>query len=98
MFSPSARSRIAGALLQSTMRSARYTRAQVHSIASIGQDAVRHDPDALEFYVLLDGHRAYLQYEKHANDMWLMHTVVPEVFNGKGVGKLLAKVILRIWI
>lgn len=57
---------------------------------------VEHDPKSKLFYISLNDDKAYIQYTKNDNDdsvINLDHTVVPDSFGGRGVGKILAKVI-----
>lgn len=61
------------------------------SVASEPLDVV-HDQKNRKFFIELHSHEAILSYTKKGNTLVLEHTVVPEVFQGKGVGKILAKV------
>lgn len=70
-----------------------YRKSQVREITSaISTDSVQHDPQNSSFFVALGDHKAFIEYELVGNVMKLNHTVVPEVFGGKGVGKVLAEV------
>lgn len=53
---------------------------------------VLHNPAKSEFTIHFDTHKAFLKYQQHGDLIELEHTEVPEVFRGKGVGKLLAEV------
>nr|CAD7455225.1 unnamed protein product [Timema tahoe] len=53
---------------------------------------VHHDKGASQFYVKIGKDKATIQYEKLNGTLDLQHTDVPEVFQGKGIGKILAKV------
>lgn len=53
---------------------------------------VLHNTAESEFTIHLDTHKAFLKYQKNGDLIELEHTEVPEVFRGKGVGKLLAQV------
>nr|CAD7258814.1 unnamed protein product [Timema shepardi] len=52
---------------------------------------VHHDKRASQFYVKIGKDKATIQYEKLNSTLDLQHTDVPEVFQGKGLGKILAK-------
>lgn len=56
---------------------------------------VEHDPKQKLFFIKCNNDKAFIQYTKNANDnvINLDHTVVPDAFGGRGVGKILAKVI-----
>lgn len=70
-----------------------YTKSQVQQFTSaISTESVQHDPKNLNFYVTLGEHKAFVEYSLAGNVMKLNHTVVPEIFGGKGVGKVLAEV------
>lgn len=44
---------------------------------------------------LEDGEYAFIEYRLHNNAVFLMHTEVPEKFNGKGIAGALAKYALE---
>ena len=44
----------------------------------------------LQFEVELDGERAEMVYRMRGNTMYIMHTKVPDAFQGKGVASKLA--------
>lgn len=70
-----------------------YTKSQVQQFTSaISTASVQHDPKNSHFYVTLGDHKAFVEYSLAGNVMKLNHTVVPEIFGGKGVGKVLAEV------
>ena len=53
---------------------------------------VRHDEQAQEFVIDLDGGRAYLSYRDEGDGVInLAHTEVPEENEGEGLGSKLAK-------
>nr|CAD7397198.1 unnamed protein product [Timema cristinae] len=52
---------------------------------------VHHDKCASQFYVKIGKDKATIQYEKLNSTLDLQHTDVPVVFQGKGIGKILAK-------
>ena len=49
----------------------------------------------LRFETELDGEKAFLEYRWYKSDLALMHTFVPEKFEGKGIAGLLAKTVLE---
>lgn len=51
-----------------------------------------HDADNREFFFEIGNDKAFLSYRRTGNVLHMDHTVVPDVFHGKGYGKLLAKV------
>lgn len=53
---------------------------------------VDHDTKRKEFFIKMGSDRAFIQYNKVGEVMHLEHTEVPEIFSGRGVGKILAKV------
>lgn len=70
-----------------------YTKSQVQQFTSgISTESVQHDRKNSHFYVTLGDHKAFVEYNLVGNVMKLNHTVVPEIFGGKGVGKILAEV------
>ena len=52
---------------------------------------VVHNPEARRFEVHLDGHLAFLQYERRDNEIAIVHTEVPRELGGRGLGTLLAE-------
>ncbi|XP_063707923.1 protein NATD1-like [Culicoides brevitarsis] len=67
-----------------------FTRSQRAQFSSNGLK-VLHFPEEKEFAVTIDAQKAFLSYSRQGDLMELEHTEVPEVFRGKGVGKLLAQ-------
>lgn len=57
---------------------------------------VEHDADNKQFVIKIGNDKAYLLYRRVDNVIHMDHTEVPDVFQGKGVGKILAKVKLDI--
>ena len=53
---------------------------------------ILHDPEKSQFKVFLNNKKAFLQYSQNDDTMNFEHTLVPEVFQGKGVGKKLVEV------
>lgn len=49
----------------------------------------------LRFEIELEGEKAFLEYRWYKDDLALMHTLVPEEFDGKGIAGLLAKTALE---
>jgi uncharacterized protein len=52
---------------------------------------VRDHPDARRFEAVVDGQVAYIDYERRADSMVLLHTYVPDALRGRGVGNRLAQ-------
>ncbi|KAJ6639968.1 Protein NATD1 [Pseudolycoriella hygida] len=72
-----------------------YTKSQVKQFTSaISTESVQHDQKNSNFYVTLGDHKAFIEYSLAGNVMKLNHTVVPEIFGGRGVGKVLAEAVL----
>uniref|UniRef100_A0A336KIQ3 Protein NATD1 n=1 Tax=Culicoides sonorensis TaxID=179676 RepID=A0A336KIQ3_CULSO len=67
-----------------------FTRSQRAQFSTNGLKVI-HKPEDSEFVVEFDAQKAFLKYSKKGNLIELEHTEVPEVFRGKGVGKLLAQ-------
>jgi predicted GNAT family acetyltransferase len=55
---------------------------------------VQHNPEAGRFEIHLDGHLAFLRYERKGNQIIIEHTEVPEALGGRGLGGMLAKAAL----
>ncbi|GIY64914.1 n-acetyltransferase domain-containing protein 1 [Caerostris darwini] len=71
------------------------TRGQLLRLYST-QYKVEHDQDLKEFSLGDGKEKAFLQYQTlPSNIIELEHTVVPESFQGKGIGKLLAEAALE---
>jgi uncharacterized protein len=51
---------------------------------------VSNNKEQQQFEVHEDGELAVLQYRFHENQIWLMHTEVPEKLEGKGIASALA--------
>lgn len=53
---------------------------------------IKHNPTANRFETVIDGHTAYLSYNK-VNDTTLdyNHTIVPSQLGGRGIGTALVK-------
>lgn len=71
-----------------------FTRSQRASFSTDGL-RVEHNAKKSEFVVEFDAQKAFLTYRRKGDLIELEHTEVPEVFRGKGVGKLLAQVSAR---
>ncbi|XP_049797854.1 protein NATD1 [Schistocerca nitens] len=68
--------------------------ASTTAIMQFSTDAleVSHDKSVKEFFITLGKERAFLQYDEDACGVVdLLHTEVPSIFQGKGVGRILAK-------
>lgn len=55
---------------------------------------IQHNQDQHRYEVTIDGKLALLQYRDAGGDRYYLHTEVPEVFEGRGIGSQLAKVAL----
>lgn len=53
---------------------------------------IQHDVENMIFFMKLGTSKAFLSYTKCDNIIQMEHTEVPEMYGGKGLGKLLAKV------
>ncbi|WP_072543910.1 GNAT family N-acetyltransferase [Bacteroides mediterraneensis] len=52
---------------------------------------IKHDESRQEFYVELEGHRAYVAYQIHDGGLDIRHTIVPEAIGGRGIASALVK-------
>lgn len=69
-----------------------FTRSQRVCFSTIGLEVV-HNVKSKEFTVNLDTYKAFLKYNKLKDGVLAFeHTEVPEVFQGKGVGRLIVTV------
>lgn len=60
--------------------------------ASDGRDGeVRDDPGASRFELVVDGHLARLDYRREGGRLELVHTVVPDELEGRGLGGTLVR-------
>jgi len=55
---------------------------------------VTDNPEARRFEVAIEGHVAFLQYERKPPAMVLVHTEVPPALRGRGLADALAKTAL----
>ena len=55
---------------------------------------VRDNVDASRFEVEVDGLVGFLDYERHGDELSILHTEVPVELRGRGLGTLLAKTAL----
>ena len=56
---------------------------------------VRDHREASRFEAIIDGHIAFLQYERRPDALVFLHTEVPEMLRGRGIANQLAKVGLQ---
>src|SRR3954452_9817344 len=49
------------------------------------------NPSKSRFEIVVDGHLAHLDYERHGWQLVLIHTEVPEELGGQGLGAALVK-------
>ncbi|XP_062549361.1 protein NATD1-like [Armigeres subalbatus] len=75
----------------------RYVTRLVTSSFSSSALTVQHDPANSEFAIHLHGSKAFVSYthDRQNNKISIDHTDVPEVFQGKGVGKKLVEAALQ---
>jgi len=59
--------------------------------AIIHPDSVVDRPDARRFELDVDGHVAFVQYERRPDAIAFVHTEVPRELRGRGVGDVLVK-------
>lgn len=55
---------------------------------------VLHFPERSRFEIDLNGHTAYLEYELKEDGIDIVHTVVPQFLEGRGVASALMKEVL----
>jgi predicted GNAT family acetyltransferase len=60
------------------------------------EPVVRDHPETSRFEAVIDGHVAFLQYERRPKAFVILHTEVPESLRGKGIGGQLAKTALEV--
>lgn len=68
------------------------TRSRTAALATLANPHVEHDSDNSEFFINIGNQKAFIEYKQIDSVMHMEHTEVPTVFEGKGFGKLLAKV------
>lgn len=52
---------------------------------------IRHNPELNRFEVVVETQTAVVEYRRRDDKIFLVHTLVPPVVEGKGVGTALAK-------
>lgn len=50
-----------------------------------------HDTYAQQFYLLADGHKAFVDYRLEDDRYQLVHSEVPVALRGQGIGKILVE-------
>lgn len=70
------------------------TRARANLMATLANPYVEHDAANSEFSINIGNDKAFITYKLDGSVMHMEHTVVPIAFEGRGVGKQLAKVII----
>ena len=55
------------------------------------QSDIRHDATSQRFLTEVDGHAAYVEYERCDGVMAITHTIVPPAIGGRGVAGALVK-------
>ena len=63
----------------------------VHPVAPTDAIVVTDNAASSRFEATVDGHVAYLQYERRPDAFVLVHTEVPEALGGRGIGRRLAE-------
>lgn len=69
------------------------TRSRANLMATLANPYVEHDATNSEFVLNIGNDKAFISYKLDGSVMHMEHTEVPIAFEGKGVGKELAKVI-----
>ena len=46
---------------------------------------IQHDSAHKRFFTTVDGHQAYVEYERHGGVMTITHTIVPAAIGGRGI-------------
>lgn len=72
--------------------SGRLTRSRTNLIATLANPYVEHDVANSEFIINIGKDKAFIAYKLDGGVMHMEHTDVPYAFEGRGVGKQLAKV------
>lgn len=68
------------------------TRSRANLMASLANPYVEHDVANSEFFINIGKDKAFIAYKLDGGVMHMEHTDVPIAFEGRGVGKQLAKV------
>lgn len=55
---------------------------------------IRHDPEHHRFATTVEGHEAYLDYQREGGKLVVVHTLVPEEIGGRGIAGELVKTAL----
>lgn len=56
---------------------------------------IRHEGDRQRFAVDVDGHEAFVEYERDGDVLVIIHTVVPPEIGGRGIAGQLVKTALQ---
>lgn len=56
-----------------------------------------HEPENKQYYILVEGHKALVEYENRGNTLLLTHTFVPNELRGKGVGNILMQEVFNLF-
>ena len=54
---------------------------------------IQHDPDARRFFVEVDGHEGYVEYEAGEGMIAITHTIVPDAIGGRGIASELVRAV-----
>lgn len=68
------------------------TRSRANLMSTLANPYVVHDAVNSEFSINIGNDKAFIAYKLDGSVMHMEHTDVPIAFEGRGVGKLLAKV------
>lgn len=78
---------------QNRINSGCITRSRAQQMATLANPYVEHDAVNSEFFINIGNNKAFISYKLDGSVMHMEHTDVPIAFEGRGVGKQLAKVI-----
>ena len=67
----------------------------VDETLSASDATVRDNREASRYEMSVDGHVAFMEYERRPGMIVLMHTEVPPLLRGRGLGGILAKSVLE---
>ncbi len=52
---------------------------------------IEHDPERRQFFLYVDGHKAFVDYVVRDGELALVHSEVPPALRGKGIGRVLVE-------
>ncbi len=50
-----------------------------------------HAPERCRFETVVEGRTAYVEYQRTCNDLSIIHTIVPQPIEGRGIASALVK-------